>query len=281
MQDTQTHAIQWALPERWDTGDGFIRWASFGAGPPLVLLHGTPFSSTIWRDIVPALAQRHTVYVWDMLGFGQSESRAEDTSLTRQTEILAALLAHWGVHAPAVIAHDVGGVVALRAMLLHGVEFSALTLINAASVTGWGDGEFFRAVQGHPDVFTMLPPWAMDSLIEAKLRSASHTGLRADALRTYLAQWTRAGGREAFVRQYAQGGEEHSEELQPLLADITIPVHVIWGVEDAWLSVDYARQLLAALPLQTRLTLMPDAGHAVQEDQPGALLVALTEWRIA
>ncbi len=281
MQDAQTDTIHWALPERWDTGDGFIRWASFGAGPPLVLLHGTPFSSMIWRDIVPALAERHTVYVWDMLGFGQSEPRAEDTSLKRQAEIFVALLAHWGVRAPGVIAHDVGGVVALRAMLLHGVEFSALTLINAASVTGWGDGDFFRAVQGHPDVFTMLPPWALDSLIEAKLRSASHTGLRADAAQTYLAQWTRAGGREAFIRQYAQGGEEHSEAFQQLLSGIAIPVHVIWGEEDAWLSVDYARQLVAALPQRAHVTLIPDAGHAVQEDQPEALLVALTKRRIA
>lgn len=281
MQDTQADTIQWALPERWDTGDGFIRWASFGAGPPLVLLHGTPFSSMIWRDIVPALAERHTVYVWDMLGFGQSEPRAEDTSLKRQAEIFVALLAHWGVRAPEVIVHDVGGVVALRAMLLHGVEFSALTLINAASVTGWGDGDFFRAVQGNPDVFTMLPPWALDSLIEAKLRSASHTGLRADAAQTYLAQWTRAGGREAFIRQYAQGGEEHSEAFQQLLSGIAVPVHVIWGEEDAWLSVDYARQLVAALPQRAHVTLIPDAGHAVQEDQPEALLVALTKRRIA
>ncbi|WP_205781311.1 hypothetical protein [Microbacterium sp. Gd 4-13] len=46
----------WTLPERWDVGDGEVRWGVYGEGEPLVLLHGTPFSSFIWRDIVPVLA---------------------------------------------------------------------------------------------------------------------------------------------------------------------------------------------------------------------------------
>lgn len=86
----------WSLPERFDVGDGTVRWNSVGEGPALVLMHGTPFSSYIWRDIAPVLARDHRVYVWDMLGFGQSTRTAPDVSLRQQATIFVELLEQWG-----------------------------------------------------------------------------------------------------------------------------------------------------------------------------------------
>lgn len=39
-----------------------VRWGKIGSGPPLVAIHGTPFSSQVWRRIVPEFADRRTVY---------------------------------------------------------------------------------------------------------------------------------------------------------------------------------------------------------------------------
>src|SRR5699024_6047903 len=80
----------WSLPARFDTRGGVVRWGRQGSGPPVVLLHGTPFSSVVWREVAAALAERHEVYVWDMLGYGQSDMHAEhDVSLGAQQEIFA------------------------------------------------------------------------------------------------------------------------------------------------------------------------------------------------
>ena len=49
-----------------------VAWDRLGDGPPLVLLHGTPWSSELWRSIAHALSRTHTVYLWDMPGYGQS-----------------------------------------------------------------------------------------------------------------------------------------------------------------------------------------------------------------
>lgn len=267
---------EWNLPCAWDTGDGDVRWGVSGEGPPLVLLHGTPFSSYIWRDVVPVLAQEYTVYVWDMLGFGASDKTAKDLSLARQTTIFTELLREWGAEAPRVIAHDVGGVVALRAALLEGARYRALVLIDAASVSGWGSGGFFQTVRSHPDVFAELPDWATDALLEAKIRSGSHSGLRPEALRAYLDQWRTPEGRGAFYRQYAQGGEEHTDDLQSLLSSLDMPLQVIWGRKDQWLGVDYAQRLMAALPSHADLSVIDGAGHTVPEDEPGALIRLLS-----
>lgn len=262
----------WVLSERFDVGGSTVRWSSFGDGPPLVLLHGTPFSSYIWRDIAPVLARDHRVYVWDMLGFGQSTRTAPDVSLRRQAAIFVDLLAHWGVSAPRIVAHDVGGAVALRTMLLHDVTFESLTLIDAATVSGWGAGGFFQTVRQHPEVFEALPDWANAALIDAKIRSGSHGGLSAEALASYTGQWSGAEGVRAFYRQYAQGGEDNTDELQDQLRLIDIPIHVIWGANDAWLDTDYAHRLVAALPDHVRFSTIRESGHMVPEDQPGELL---------
>jgi pimeloyl-ACP methyl ester carboxylesterase len=262
----------WSLPEQFSVGDGAVRWGSFGDGPPIVLLHGTPFSSYIWRDVVPVLARDHRVYVWDMLGFGQSTRTAPDVSLRRQAAIFVDLLAHWGVSVPRIVAHDVGGAVALRATLLHDIAFESLTLIDAATVSGWGAGGFFQTIHQRPEAFEALPDWASAALIDAKIRSGSYVGLRAEALASYTDQWAGDEGARAFYRQYAQGGEDNTDELQDRLRLLDMPLHVIWGTDDAWLGVDYAQRLVAVLPGHVRFSTIDGAGHMVPEDQPGQLL---------
>jgi hypothetical protein len=52
-----------------------VAWGRMGDGPALVLIHGTPFSSQVWRRIAPLLARRWTVYYFDLLGYGLSDMR--------------------------------------------------------------------------------------------------------------------------------------------------------------------------------------------------------------
>jgi pimeloyl-ACP methyl ester carboxylesterase len=265
--------MNWQLPHSYDTGQGLVRWNVSGEGDPIVLLHGTPFSSYIWREIVPLLATSRRVYVWDMLGFGQSDKwDGQDVSLATQTRIFTKLIDVWRLSKPQVIAHDVGGVVALRATLLEKVAFSALTLINAASVKGWGTGGFFQTIRDHPEAFVKLPDWASDALIKGKIRSGSYPGLRPKALAVYLSHWCTPEGRRAFYRQYVQGGEDHTDDLQDGLAKLTMPVQVLWGREDQWLSLDYAERLMQALPPHATFAGIGGAGHMVPEDMPGDLL---------
>ena len=97
-----------------------IAWTRLGDGPPLVLVHGTPFSSQVWRRIAPLLAIRWTVYAFDLLGYGASEkSDGQDVSLGVQNRLLAALFNEWRLERPDVLAHDFGGATVLRAYFLR------------------------------------------------------------------------------------------------------------------------------------------------------------------
>ncbi|WP_406192558.1 alpha/beta fold hydrolase [Streptomyces sp. NBC_01017] len=67
--------MNWTLGEEFETPEGMVRWGVLGSGDPVVLVHGTPYSSFLWVDIAPALARTRTVFVFDHLGFGQSDQR--------------------------------------------------------------------------------------------------------------------------------------------------------------------------------------------------------------
>ena len=136
-----------------------VRWGRIGNGPPLVAIHGTPFSSQVWRRIVPQFADRRTVYYFDLVGYGLSEMRAEqDVSLAVQNRVLAALFAEWGLERPDVLAHDFGGATALRAYYLNGLRYASLTIFDAVALAPWGS-PFVQHVRRHESAFTGMPDY--------------------------------------------------------------------------------------------------------------------------
>lgn len=267
----------WALTQVYSSAQGNVRWDRFGSGPPVVLMHGTPFSSFVWREIAPALAQRHTVYVWDMLGYGSSEKRrGHDVSLAAQTELFADLVASWGLDSPAVVAHDFGGTVALRAHLLQGVAYDRLALVDAVAHAPWGTG-LFRLVRQYPDVFEQLPPALHEGMVRPYIRSASHRGLSESVLAAYVSPWTGAEGQAALYRQMAQGDERFTDDIEGRYAEIDLPVLVCWGTDDTWLEPSKATRLADGIP-GAELRWLEGAGHLVQEDAPAQLTAALLEF---
>ncbi|GAA0518074.1 alpha/beta hydrolase [Saccharopolyspora thermophila] len=264
----------WEVPERYESPHGTVRWAVLGDGDPVVLLHGTPFSSYVWRDVASVLAARHRVFVWDMPGYGRSEMRDDQVvSLAAQQEVFIGLLRHWGLSAPAVVAHDVGGAVALRAALLDGARYARLALVDAVSVRPWGS-EFFRLVQQQAPVFAALPPTLHEALIRRYITTAAHRELRAEVLDALVEPWLGEVGQPAFYRQIAQADERFTREVEDRYADLDCPVRIAWGVRDEWLPQDRARDLARRIP-HADLTWIPEAGHLVQEDNPAALTAFL------
>ncbi|GAB3563910.1 alpha/beta hydrolase [Amycolatopsis endophytica] len=263
--------------EEFETSSGTVRWSRTGSGSPVVLLHGTPFSSFVWRDIAAALAGRHEVFVWDMPGYGRSEMRnGQDVSLGAQGAVFAALLEHWGLESPSVVAHDFGGAVALRAHLLHGARYRRLALVDAVAVAPWGS-PFFRLVRENAAVFEQLPPHLHAALVREYVGTASGCGLRADVLDALVAPWLGETGQAAFYRQIAQADERYTDEIEPLLGSMDLPVRVCWGEADSWLPVERGEALATRIP-GASLQRFPGAGHLLQEDAPAKLTAVLADF---
>ncbi|MGY1455634.1 alpha/beta fold hydrolase [Streptomyces sp. SS8] len=267
----------WQLRRSYDSPSGTVRWDCLGPedGDPVVLMHGTPFSSLVWRETALALAARHhRVFVWDIPGYGASEKfSGQDVSLAAQGEVFGGLLEHWGLSRPSVIAHDFGGCVSLRAHLLHGAGYRRLALVDPVALAPWGS-PFFRLVGENTEVFEQLPLPLHRALVREYIASASHRGLRPGVADALLAPWSDESGRAAFYRQIAQADQRFTDEIQGLYPRITVPVTVCWGEQDTWIPVAKAHELASLVP-GARLRLIPGAGHLVPLDAPALLLAEL------
>lgn len=269
----------WQLTETFRSASGDVRWDRLGQSgrQPVVLLHGTPFSSYVWRAVARSLARRHEVYVWDMPGYGASEKSAgQDVSLAAQGRVFTELLAHWGLEEPLVVAHDFGGAVSLRAHLLHGARYRALALVDPVALAPWGS-PFFRLVGEHSDVFERLPPALHHALVREYVSSASSPGLHPAVLDRLVEPWLGDLGQPAFYRQIAQADQLYTDEVQDRYAGIGVPTLVCWGHDDTWIPMAKGQELAARIP-GARFEPIAGAGHLVQEDAPAELTAALIDF---
>jgi len=264
----------WTLRERFAFGDDVVAFDFLGDGPPLVMAHGTPFSSFVWRRVAPILAAERRVVLFDLVGYGQSSKRdGQDVSLGRQGEMLAALLKHLGLDRPDVLAHDFGGATSLRAHLLHGVDYRSLTLVDPVALAPWGS-PFVRHVHEHQAAFSGMPDYIHEAALDAYLKGAAHRPLAAEALEGYAAPWRGETGRPAFYRQIAQMDQRFTDEIETRYGDVRCPVQLLWGERDAWIPIERGEDLARRLT-GGALIRVPEAGHLVQDDAPEAIVAAL------
>lgn len=254
-----------------------IAWDRFGDGPPLVMLHGTPWSAALWWPIARALADRFSVYLWDMPGYGQS-SMAPDhaVDLGFQGGMFAHLLRAWGLERPHVIAHDIGGAVALRTRLMHGARYASVCLVSAVVLRPWGS-QFSTLVRDNVEVFGQLPPAIHRGALEAYIREASALGLGRREVEMLVAPWSTPQGQDAFYRQIAQANESYTDDVVARLGQVKEPTHIVWGRRDPWNPVDRAMRLGGLIP-HASVRVIEGAGHLIQLDAPAALAAELTRW---
>ena len=248
-----------------------------GSGPAVVFCHGTPWSSILWRPFAEALGTEYTVHLWDMPGYGRSsKDPAHPVDFGVQAEAFTALLAHWGLDRPHVVAHDYGSAVSLRANLVHGTAFASLLMTDVVAIPPAGS-PFFRLVGEHPDVLTRLPPYIHEAVMRAYIGNAAHRELRDNDLAALVGPWLGEEGQAAFYRQIAAYDEAFLAENEELLGRLDMPVSILWGREDGWIPVATGKRLAAGIP-GSSFTLIEGAGHLMQLDAPVALAGELRSW---
>jgi pimeloyl-ACP methyl ester carboxylesterase len=248
-----------------------------GYGPPLILIHGTPSRSYIWRDVAMRLADRFTVYVYDLLGFGQSERKEGlDVSISGQSRLLAELVEAWELEAPSVAGHDIGGAIALRTHLLEDVPFGCIALLDSVILRPWITPTT-RHVRAHLDAYATMPVAIFEAVIASHLRTATHRPLDEGAFATYLEGWRGELGQKLYLQKDAQLDEDDTIPFESLLPSLGVPVRIIWGEQDAWLDPSLAERLHETIP-GSDLVLLPETGHFAMEDSPQEVAAALFEF---
>ncbi|GAA2801208.1 alpha/beta hydrolase [Saccharopolyspora taberi] len=257
------------------TGDAIVAGARLAyrytpGDDTLVLLHGTPSHSFIWRNVIPDLeASGRGVLAYDLLGFGASERPVgRDTSVTAQAGLLGELLAQLGIERCTLVAHDIGGAIGQIFATRHPERVAKLMLIDSVSYDSWPSETWRRIIRDHLAEHAAMPQAEFERMLTGQLAMTVTEPMSAEVLDAYLAPHRTPLGRASFfehqVRHYDSAP---TERVAPLLRTLRMPVRILWGEDDRWQPLSYARRLAADIP-GAELVTVPGAGHFLMEDRP-------------
>ena len=242
---------------------GRLAYLKQGQGPAVVIVHGIGGHKEDWRGVMAALAQDHTVYAVDMLGFGGSSKDLPEITVASQADALAALLRQEGLKQATLIGNSVGGWVTATFAARHPAQVAQLVLVDAAG---------FKAMFEAPSPVNFNPASVdeMQNLLRHVLASPwAHTReFAAQALKAQQASGDAAAFETVFKGLY---GSARLEELMPL---IKAPTLVIWGREDGLFPLGVA-DLITGSIAGARKTVLDGASHFPQIDQPEAFIGAV------
>lgn len=264
-----------------DIGGARVAYQDAGAGPPLLLLHGCPFSSFIWRRIIARLSAHYRCLAPDLLGLGDTETPAgADWSLRAQASMVVGFLDVLGMARTHIIGHDHGGAVAQLLAAEHPERIDRLVLSNVEAYDNWpSDRE-------RPFVTATRIPVLGDAVMwlyarKALFRLALIEGravkdpavLTSELLDGYIRANLGDRRRRAKTRRFLAGQLDATNNRTTLdllggLRRFQRPVLLLWGADDVHFGVEWAERLFREIPGAVRLEAVPDAGHLVMEEKP-------------
>lgn len=267
-----------------------------GSGPPLLLLHGYPQTRVMWRAIAPGLAERFTVVVPDLRGYGRSDKPPGDAGHVTYSkramgrDQLASMRA-LGFDRFAVAGHDRGGRVAYRLALDHPEAVTALAVLDIIPTADvWARADAETAMRMYHWFFLARPEPLPETLIggdaefflRTTMQSWAGPGFAFDAanMADYLACFREPAAIHASCEDYRAGWgvDREQDEADRGQKTIGAPVLLIWS-EGFSVARSEPLKTWSAWAGNVAGHAVP-GGHFVCEEQPqrvGALLQAFFE----
>lgn len=231
-------------------------------GVPVVLVHGLAASSVSWVRIIPHLARLRRVLALDLPGFGFSQlpPGQDHATIPDHVRALVEFLDSGTVQGPVIlVGNSLGGWVAAKAARLRPDRVEQLVLVNAAGVL-------------YPNI--------------GDLRERLHVETRDQVREFWNRMWYRVPFyylyfwrdyighmRDPRVRKFLESVQE-SHFLNADLAHLRMPVTIVWGRSDRFLSEETVDVLLDQLP-DGRVYWMPRTGHIPQLENPSLFVEIL------
>ena len=256
---------EWKLKNSFGFNGREVRWDSKGNGDPIIVVHGTPWSSFNLRHLIAGLSNEYKVYYFDLLGYGQSDKSNSDVSLGIQNEVLTKLIDHWEIDQPIAIGHDFGGTTVLRTHLINKRDYQKLILIDPVAISPWGSS-FFKHVNKYEEAFSGMPDYIHQAIVETYIKTAAQNELSQETIQGITEPWTNEYGKAAFYRQIAQADSKYTDEIQCKYKSIKIPTLILWGEQDKWIPLQQGKELNHLIP-SSKMKIIPNSGHLVIEEK--------------
>ncbi len=259
-----------------ELGPRFVSYIDEGEGAPVVLLHGIPTWGFLFHDLISALSPRRRILVPDMPGFGFSDKRDNfDRSIGRQAEALIAWLDVLGIPKVDLVAHDIGGGVALRLATLHPQRIGRLCIMNGVCYDSWPIEMMLQF--GLPEVRRKMSASQATAMLKKALKAGFGSAPKDEILDGLLAPYTTEVGKTSLIRNAAALNANLTTEITALLPRISSETLLLWGEDDTFQPAKFGKRLAVDIP-QARWMPIAEAKHFVMIDAPERVARELQEF---
>jgi haloalkane dehalogenase len=251
-----------------------------GEGSPVVLFHGEPTWSYLWRKVIPPLLQAgYRTIAPDLPGFGRSDKPIDQSwySYDRHTEAAAALLEELDIRDATAVVHDWGGPIGLRVAVEQPERISRIVVLDTGLFTGHQPmTESWLAFRDFVERVDDLP-------VGLLVRRACYTDPGDEVVAAYEAPFpnpaSKAGAR-AFPLILPltpdMPGAETGQRVLDALREDTRPKLFMWADSDPVLPLSVGERFAAALGGSVEV--VEQAGHFLQEDAGERIGRRIAEW---
>lgn len=244
-----------------------IAYLEQGEGPPVLLLHGIPTSSLLWRNVIPGLAQNRRVIAPDLLNYGKSDKpRDANVSIEAQSRLILGIMDALGIHRADVVAHDIGGGIAQLMAVNHPERINRLVLADAVCFDSWPIPEF-KPLQ-EPGAEEKMSIEEFEQMHRDFLPKGLHDQnvATSELVDMVVEPWRGEEGKRAFFRNLRRLNPEYTLAIADELKHLPHQALIVWGRHDPFQKPEYAEKLRATLP-NARLEWI-DASHWLTEERP-------------
>ena len=250
---------------------------------PILLLHGEPDWSYLYRKMLPTLVRRFRVVAPDYVGFGRSDKPTDIGwySFDRHVESVKNLVRQLDLKRVTVVVQDWGGPIGLRTAVEMKDRFARLVVLNTGlfDADGWPTEGFLR--------WRAFAERVGVDMEVGRVMQASMKSVLDDATRqAYEAPWP-VRESKAGVAAFPLLVPLHAEDANaPALRKVAhelrgwnVPALVCWSDGDPVFTLDHGQAMADNLPgAHGRLSVIPEAGHMLQEDKGEDIAKRIVQW---
>jgi haloalkane dehalogenase len=261
-------------------GDLRLAHLDVGEGAPVVMIHGEPAWSFIWRKAIPPIRDAgYRCVVPDLAGWGRSDKPIDPSwhSLERHVELTGSLLEELDLRDVSLVVHDFGGPIGLTLALAHPARIARIVILDTAidPREAWMNESWVR-VREFIEETEDLP-------VGELMRATCLHDPGDDVIAAYEAPFPvrESGGARGLIMSVPRKDDKSAavaaEAFYEALRRDQRPMLILWGESDAFLTLASGQRLASRIGRRIDQVIR-DAGHGLLEDQGPLIGVLIADW---
>lgn len=250
-----------------------LYYEQHGSGPPLLLIAGLASDSQSWLPVLPDLAARYTVIVFDNRGVGRSTQDCEN-SISLMADDCAALIHQLGYTQVPVVGHSMGGMIAMELARRYPQLVERLLLVATTARNSARNNLLFCDWADRLEAGTDRAAWFRTILVWILTEHFFDNRQLLEATLTYLLSYPWPQAPTAF-RQQVQAIAAF--DATPWQRELAMPTRVLAAEQDVLMPLEHAECLARQIP-GASLGIIKGAAHSLHTEQPQAFVTAVTDF---